>query len=53
MHYDVTVSRVGSVSVTADSPEQAMEIANSYGTDKIHWADDFQATDAQPEEAAG
>ena len=41
MKYDVTVTRVGSVSVDADSPEEAMEKADKLPSSAITWADDF------------
>lgn len=47
MKYDVTVTRVGSVSVDADSPEEAMEKADKLPSSAITWADDFAPTDAQ------
>lgn len=47
MKYDVTVTRVGSVSVDADSPEEAMEKADKLPSSAITWADDFTPTDAQ------
>lgn len=47
MKYDVTVARVGSVSVDAGSPEEAMEKADKLPSDAITWANDFTPTDAQ------
>lgn len=48
--YDVTVSRVGNIRIMADSPDEAMKIANEAETKDITWAGDFMATDAQPVE---
>ena len=47
MKYEVTVEQVGSVTVEANSREEAMSKVNSFcSTTDIQWDDTFMATDA-------
>lgn len=48
--YDVTVVRLGSIKVKANSPEEAMKKANALPTSSIAWNEDWNATDAYAEE---
>ena len=45
--FDVTVVRIGSLSIEADTAEEAMRLSEGYGNDDVVWADWFEATDAQ------
>ena len=46
--YDVTFARTGSMTVEANSKEEAMRIANQTATvDTVNWCDDLSATDAE------
>jgi hypothetical protein len=47
--FDVTVVRIGSLSIEADTAEEAMRLSEGYGNDDVVWADWFEATDAQRE----
>lgn len=51
--FDVTMSCIGSVRITANTAEEAMTAANKLDHNKINWFDDHQATDAQPLEEDG
>lgn len=48
--YDVTVVRLGSIKVKANSPEEAMKKANALPTSSISWNEDWNATDAVAED---
>lgn len=50
MKYDVTIARYGSVTIEAESPEDAMARARKLGTDEIAWSSDWEPTDADPSE---
>ena len=46
--YDITFARTGSMTVEANSKEEAMRIANQTATvDTVNWCDDLSATDAE------
>ena len=45
--YRVIVAKTGSLETYADSPEDAMKIANETFETDIFWSDDFIATDAE------
>lgn len=45
--FDVTVARLGHVTVQATSVEDAMAQANDLPADKISWFDEHDATDAR------
>lgn len=47
--FDVTVVRIGSLSIEADTAEEAMRLSEGYGNDDVVWGDWFEATDAQRE----
>ena len=44
--FDITVSRVGFITIKAETKEEALEIAESIGTDDFEWAD-VEITDCQ------
>ena len=46
--YDITFARTGSMTVEANSKEEAMRIANQTATvDTVNWCDDLSVTDAE------
>lgn len=47
MTFEVTVSRTGTVTVTADTASRAMALAEIVPSSEIDWDDDFLATDAR------
>jgi len=46
MKYCVTIVRTGCVFVKANSPEEAMDIADHQITDTVNWSDDWNPTAA-------
>lgn len=48
--YCVTVARVGCIFVEAESPEDAIEIADHQTTDAVRWSDDWSVTDCIPDD---
>jgi len=49
--YLVTIMRGGCMYVEADSPEDAIDIANHQTTDSVFWDDDWEATDCQEDDS--
>ena len=49
--YMVTIVRTGYLEVAADSPEEALDIADHQMTDTVSWSDDWDATDAAEDES--
>lgn len=45
--YNVTVTRIGSVELYADSPDEAMKMAEESDSNQLFWMDGFSATDAE------
>lgn len=45
--YNVTVTRIGSVELYADSVEEAMRLAEESDVNQMFWMDEFSATDAE------
>ena len=46
MKYCVTLIRFGCLYVEADTPGDAMDIANHQMTETVEWSDDWDASDA-------
>lgn len=44
--FDITAMRIGFVTIEAETKEEALEIAESIGTDKFEWAE-VDITDCQ------
>lgn len=43
----VTIVRTGVVFVEAETPEEAMDIADHQTTDTVNWSEDWSPTDAE------
>lgn len=52
MKYCVTITRHGCLFVEADSPEEAMDIADHQTTDTVNWSDDWSPTDVELDDTA-
>lgn len=50
--YCVMIQRTGCLFVEAESPEQAMYIANHQLTDTVNWSDDWEATGVEEDDDA-
>ena len=50
MKYCVTIVRTGCIFVEAETAEEAMNIADHQKTDTVNWSDDWEATDATPDD---
>lgn len=50
--YCVTIVRTGCVFVEAESPEDAMDIADHQTTDTVNWSDDWESTEAFEDSSA-
>lgn len=48
--YDVTITRFGSITIEAESEEEAMSIVKDMETKDICWSEDWSATDARESE---
>lgn len=53
MKYCVTIVRTGCIFVEADSPEEAMDVADHQKTDEVSWSDDWDVTDAIQDDDIG
>lgn len=52
MKYCVTVVRYGCLFVEAESIGAAIEIADHQKTETVNWSDDWEVTDAYPDDTA-
>lgn len=50
--YCVTIVRTGCLFVEAESPEDAMDIADHQTTDTVNWSDDWEPTEASEDSSA-
>lgn len=50
--YCVTIVRTGCLFVEAESPEDAMDIADHQTTDTVNWSDDWEPTEVFEDNSA-